>query len=46
MSKRVYFAKEIVPTLAVEAFEVFRPMFEFIRSKCPALAEDATGGEN
>ncbi|CAG20206.1 ATP-dependent nuclease [Photobacterium profundum] len=28
------FAKEIVPTLASEHFETFRPVFEFIRQKC------------
>lgn len=28
------FAKEVVPTLASACFEVFRPMFEFIKSKC------------
>lgn len=27
------FAKNIVPKLPVEAFEIFRPMFEFIKSK-------------
>ncbi|MCX6179025.1 MAG: AAA family ATPase, partial [Chlorobiales bacterium] len=31
------FAKEVVPTLGAGCFEVFRPMFEFIRSKCPIL---------
>ena len=29
------FAKEVVPTLGVGCFEIFRPMFEFIKSKCP-----------
>lgn len=29
------FAKEVIPTLAAPCFEIFRPMFEFIRSKCP-----------
>lgn len=37
--EKVKFAKELVPTLDAVAFEVFRPMFEFIRSKCPAPAE-------
>lgn len=31
---KVRFAKEIVPSLPPESFEVFRPMFEFIKSKC------------
>ncbi len=29
------FAKEVVPTLDASCFDVFRPMFEFITSKCP-----------
>ena len=29
------FAKEVVTMLDADCFEVFRPMFEFIRSKCP-----------
>ena len=33
-SQKVTFAKDIVPTLDAAYFEVFRPMFEFIRSKC------------
>ncbi len=28
------FAKEVVPNLDPACFEVFRPMFEFIKSKC------------
>ncbi|QNX11263.1 AAA family ATPase [Acinetobacter seifertii] len=36
---KVRFAKELVPTLDVSAFEIFRPMFEFIKSKCSAPAE-------
>jgi len=32
--QKVHFAKEIVPTLDPSAFELFRPMFEFIKSKC------------
>lgn len=36
---KVRFAKEIVPDLDPAFFEVFRPMFEFIKSKCPAGAE-------
>ncbi len=35
------FAKEIVPTLDKTCFEVFRPMFEFIKTKCQTT-EDAT----
>jgi len=31
---KVKFAKEVVPTLDAACFEVFRPMFDFIRSKC------------
>jgi len=31
---KVKFAKEIIPTLDKDYFEVFRPMFEFIKSKC------------
>lgn len=34
--KKTKFAKEIVPTLDAACFEVFRPMFEFVKSKCPA----------
>ena len=32
---KVKFAKEIVPALDATHFEIFRPIFEFIRSKCP-----------
>ncbi|GJI91742.1 AAA family ATPase [Duganella hordei] len=31
---KVKFAKDIVPNLDAACFEVFRPMFEFIKSKC------------
>lgn len=31
---KVQFAKEIIPTLDKSSFEIFRPMFEFIKSKC------------
>lgn len=34
---KVKFAKEVVPTLDKISFEVFRPMFEVIRSKCPSV---------
>ncbi|AOY57440.1 AAA family ATPase [Desulfococcus multivorans] len=37
--EKTAFAKEVVPTLASACFEVFRPMFEFIKTKCPAGAE-------
>ena len=33
-SQKVTFAKDIVPTLEACCFDVFRPMFEFIKSKC------------
>jgi predicted ATPase len=39
-SRKVTFAKDVVPTLDANCFEVFRPMFEFIKSKCPAGADD------
>lgn len=32
--EKTAFAKEVVPTLDPACFEVFRPMFEFIKSKC------------
>lgn len=38
------FAKEVVPTLDAGCFEVFRPMLEFIKSKC-AASEEPTGSE-
>lgn len=31
--EKVNFAKNIIPTLSNEHFEVFRPLFEFIKSK-------------
>lgn len=31
---KVKFAKEIVPNLDAASFELFRPMFDFIKSKC------------
>lgn len=33
--EKTTFAKEVVPSLDAASFEVFRPMFEFIKSKCP-----------
>ena len=37
--QKVAFAKDVVPALAPACFEVFRPMFEFIKSRCPAGGE-------
>jgi hypothetical protein len=37
--EKTTFAKEVVPALDPACFEVFRPMFEFIKTKCPAGAE-------
>lgn len=34
--QKTKFAKEVVPTLEAACFEVFRPMFDFVKSKCPA----------
>lgn len=34
--EKTAFAKEIVPTLDAACFKVFGPMFDFIKSKCPA----------
>ena len=39
-SQKVPFAKDIVPTLDAVHFEIFRPMFEFIKSKCSAAGVD------
>jgi len=36
-TQKASFAKEVVPTLDATCFEVFRPMFEFIQSKCGVL---------
>lgn len=33
---KTQFAKQVVPLLAADRFEVLRPMFEFVVSKCPA----------
>lgn len=35
--EKTAFAKEIVPILDAACFEVFRAMFDFIASKCPAV---------
>ena len=40
-AQKVTFAQDIVPTLDATHFEVFKPIFEFIRSKC--LASVAPG---
>jgi hypothetical protein len=32
---KVKFAQDIVPTLHAKSFDVFRPIFAFIQSKCP-----------
>lgn len=36
IGEKVKFAQEFVPELDCSKFEIFRPMFEFIRSKCSA----------
>jgi hypothetical protein len=41
--EKTAFAKEVVPKLNAACFEVFRPMFEFIRSKCVTKASDMEG---
>jgi hypothetical protein len=33
-SDKTHFAKDVVHTLPTSCFEVFRPIFEFIQSKC------------
>ena len=37
--EKTAFAKEVVPLLDAACFEVFRPMFEFIKSKCPTVTD-------
>lgn len=32
--RKMNFATDYIPTLSKEAFEIFRPMFEFIKGKC------------
>jgi hypothetical protein len=32
--QKVTFAKDVVPTIDAAHFEVFRPLFDFINSKC------------
>ena len=41
--QKVTFAKDIVPTLDTACFEVFRPMFEFIKSKCSTVMDGREG---
>jgi predicted ATPase len=41
--EKTAFAKEVVPVLDPASFEVFRPMFEFIKSKCPAAVDGKEG---
>lgn len=33
-AKKMSFSTEVVPTLSNSSFEIFRPMFEFLNSKC------------
>lgn len=37
-NQKAIFAETVVSTFAPARFEVFRPMFEFIKSKCPTAA--------
>jgi len=39
--QKTTFAQKVVPLLDSECFEVFRPVFEFIKSKCPVRDEAA-----
>lgn len=41
--EKTKFAKEVVPTLDAACFEVFRPLFEFIQSKCSAVVPTVSG---
>lgn len=41
-SKKTTFAKDVVPTLDAACFEVFQPMFEFIKSKCIEIPATTT----
>jgi len=41
--EKTVFAKDVVPTLDSACFEVFRPMFEFIKSKCIATRVQLKG---
>ena len=37
-AQKMKFAREVVPTLDKAQFEVFRPLFEFIKSRMPVMA--------
>ena len=37
-SQKVTFARDVVPTVDAAHFEAFRPIFDFIKSKCPVGA--------
>lgn len=41
--EKTAFAKEVVPRLDPTCFEVFRPMFEFIKSKCLSAVDAKEG---
>lgn len=41
-SRKVSFAKDVVPTINAEHFEVFRPMFDFIKSNSQSLEQQPT----
>ncbi len=38
-TQKTHFARDVIPTLTTEAFEVFSPMFDFIKTKCPQPME-------
>lgn len=42
-SQKVTFARDVVPTIDTAYFEVFRPMFEFVQSKCGTAGTAANG---
>jgi len=35
--EKVFFSEEIIPSIDAKHFEIFRPMFEFIKSKCATV---------
>ena len=39
-SAKTDFAREVIPALSKSYFEVFRPIFEFIKNKCHAIQSD------
>ena len=46
---KVKFAEEVIPKLPKAAFEIFRPMFEFIKTKCSSASvgpEQSSSGES